>query len=130
MIPTLNFLQLLQDNNLGVLDEDLFWQELALGETGVYIADIGAPITRGSRITYNFEMYARGEDKVDGYQRLQAILAFMYQIYSTTCTLPPVPKYDALAVPKATIKPLSTITTVGLDAEDRNIYSISGQIIT
>lgn len=125
---TLSFLKLLQDNSLGVIDQDLFFQKLTLDKYGVYISDVGDPIARGSRTTQSFELYARGKTDVEGYQKLEAILDFMKQIYSTGCTLPPVPPISSKEYKNVTIKPLSTITNMGLDAKNRTIYVVQGQI--
>lgn len=125
---TLSFLKLLENNSLGVIDTDLFFQKLTLDKVGVYISDIGDPITRGSRTTQSFELYSRGKTDVEGYQKLEAILDFMKAVYSTACTLPPVPPISSKEYKNVTIKPLSTITNVGLDAKQRSIYVIQGQI--
>lgn len=38
---TLSLLKFIENNGLGVIDQDLFWQKLTLDKVGIYIADIG-----------------------------------------------------------------------------------------
>jgi len=126
---TLSFLKLLEDEGFGTIDVDLFFQKLTLDKTGIYIADIGDPISRGSRMTQSFELLARGNTDVDGYKNLVNILNWMKNNYSNVCSLPPVPPITATGYNNVTMLPLSTITNVGLDGNNRIIYSLQGQII-
>lgn len=126
---TLSFLKLLENNGFGTIDTDLFFQKLTLDKKGLYISNIGDPYTRGQRKTQSFELYARGINDVDGYKKLEDVLDFLQASYSTVCTLPPVPPITTKEYKNVTILPLSTITNVGLDANNRIIYSITGQII-
>jgi len=126
---TLSFLKLLEDNNFGLIDTDLFFQKLTLDKKGIYIADIGDGLTRGQRRTQSFELYARGKNDTDGYKQLSDILDFLRDSYSGVCELPPVPPISTKEYTNVTILPTSTITNVGLDANNRIIYSITGQII-
>lgn len=126
---TLSFLKLLEDNDFGVIDNDLFFQKLTLDKKGLYIADIGDSLTRGQRRTQSFELLARGNNDTDGYKMLSDILDFLRESYSEVCELPAVPPISSTEYTNVTILPTSTITNVGLDANNRIIYSITGQII-
>lgn len=130
---TLNLLKLLENNNLGEIDKDLFWQKLTLGNIGVYISSIGNPTERGNRQMYSFEMYSRGTTDVDGYKRLEAIVNFLNSSYDV-CTLPSVTiqtkdgDIEVDEVENITIMPCSTISNGGLDDNGRIIWTATGTI--
>ena len=44
-----SLLKFLEDNNLGKIDQDLFWEKIGLGKNGIYIASVGASQDRGMR---------------------------------------------------------------------------------
>lgn len=125
---TLSFLKLLEDEGFGTIDTDLFFQKLTLDKKGLYIADIGDPLSRGVRKTQSFELYARGSNDVDGYKKLVDLLDWMKEAYGTICNLPSVPPISTDEYSNVTIQPTSSITNVGLDANNRIIYSLTGQI--
>lgn len=126
---TLSFLKLLDDNNLGTIDTDLFFQKLTLDKEGVYIADIGDPVAKGSRDKQSYELLARGKTDVDGYKKLTEIRKFLIQHYSNICELPAVPPISDQGYSNVTLSKPSTITNVGLDSKNRIIYSMTGTII-
>jgi hypothetical protein len=126
---TLHLLQLLANNGLGTIDTDLFFQKEALDEVGVYITNIGDPSPRGQRTVQSYELLSRGEDDLDGGVKLDEIRDFLIASYSSVCELPVVPDLSAKVYKNVTITRPSTITSVGLDANNRMIYSIQGSII-
>lgn len=126
---TLSFLKLLEDNGFGEIDKDLFFQKLTLDKKGLYIADIGDPLTRGVRRSQSFELYARGNTDVWGYQTLTEVLDFLRESYSDVCELPSVPPITTDGYSNVVVQPTGSITNVGLDDNNRIIYSIQGQII-
>lgn len=126
---TLSFLKLLQDNGFGTIDTDLFFQKLTLDTKGLYIADIGDPVARHSRDTQSYELYARGNTDIDGYKKLKEVRKFLINNYSTICELPPVPPITTEVYTNVELSKPSTITNVGLDANNRIIYSMTGTII-
>lgn len=126
---TLSFLKLLEQEGFGTIDVDLFFQKLTLDKKGIYIADIGEPVAKGSRDTQSYELYARGIDDVDGYKKLLAIRRFLIREYSTICELPAVPPMTDDVYTNIELSKPSTITNVGLDDQNRIIYSMTGQII-
>jgi len=126
---TLSFLKLLETEGFGTIDTDLFFQKLTLDKKGVYIADIGNPVAKGSRDTQSYELLARGTSDVDGYQKLTAIRKYLVRNYSTICELPAVPPITDEAYTNVELSKPSTITNVGLDAQNRIIYSMTGTII-
>ena len=132
---TLSFLKLLEDNGFGTIDDDLLFQKLTLDKKGIYIADVGDPVARGNRDTQSYELLARGKTDVDGSYKLSQIRRYLINNYHTICELPEVSvKIDGenVTIPAYTNVELSkpsTITNVGLDAQNRIIYSMTGTII-
>lgn len=126
---TLSFLKLLEDEGFGIIDSDLFFQKLTLDRKGIYIADIGDPVEKGSRDTQSYELFARGANDVDGYKLLTEIRQFLIREYSNICELPAVPPISDDVYTNIELSRPSTITNVGLDDQNRIIYSMTGQII-
>lgn len=128
---TLSFLKLLEDEGFGTIDGDLFFQKLTLDKKGIYIADIGEPGQRHGRDTQSYEMLARGSSDValDGYKKLLAIRKFLITEYQNICELPAVPPITTEVYTNVELSKPSTITNVGLDANNRVIYSMTGTII-
>ena len=126
---TLSLLKLLENNNFGVIDEDLLFQKLTLDRKGIYIADIGDGLSRGVRRSQSFELLARGNNDIEGYQMLSDVLDFLKESYADVCELPAVPPITTSGYKNVVIQPTSSITNVGLDGKNRVIYSVTGQII-
>lgn len=122
---TLSLLKFIENNGLGVIDQNLFWQKLTLDKVGIYIADIGQTKERGGRNIVQFELYSRGDNDVDGYKRLQAILDLLNNNY-VVCNLPSVQNGSQVITEgfsNVTIMPPSSISNYGLDSQGRIIYS-------
>lgn len=127
---TLSLLKFIENNGLGVIDQDLFWQKLTLDKVGIYIADIGQTKERGGRNIVQFELYSRGNNDVDGYKRLQAILDLLNNNY-VVCSLPSVQNGSQVITEgfsNVTIMPPSSISNYGLDSQGRIIYSATGTL--
>lgn len=127
---TLSLLKFIENNGLGVIDQNLFWQKLTLDKVGIYIADIGQTKERGGRNIVQFELYSRGSDDVDGYKRLQAILDLLNNNY-VVCNLPSVQNGSQVITEgfsNVTIMPPSSISNYGLDSQGRIIYSATGTL--
>lgn len=126
---TLSFLKLLENEGFGTIDVDLFYQKLTLDKKGIYIADIGDVVGRHNRDVQSYEILSRGTDDVDGYKRLQEIREFLINEYSDICDLPAVPPITTKSYSNVELTKPSSITNVGLDAQNRIIYSITGSLI-
>lgn len=127
---TLSLLKFIENNGLGVIDQDLFWQKLTLDKVGIYIADIGQTKERGGRNVVQFELYSRGNNDVDGYKRLQAVLDLLNNNY-VACALPSVQSGSQTITEgfsNVTIMPPSSISNYGLDSQGRIIYSATGTL--
>lgn len=127
---TLSLLKFIENNGLGVIDQNLFWQKLTLDKVGIYIADIGQTKERGGRNIVQFELYSRGDNDVDGYKRLQAVLDLLNNNY-VVCALPSVQSGSGVITEgfsNVTIMPPSSISNYGLDSQGRIIYSATGTL--
>lgn len=126
---TLQLLKLLEDNDLGELDVDLFWQKLGAGKNGVYIVDIGEPREIGKMQSVMFELYSRDNDDVKAYERLDKIVAFLNGLYGKCCELPEFDIYPHKFDKKTVLMhKVSTISNVGEDANGRVVYSATGRV--
>lgn len=124
---TLALLQFLEDNGLGKIDEDLFWQNIGLDDEGVYITNIGQVQTRGTRRVQRYELYSRHSSKLEGLRKLEAIIDLINASYAV-CDLPAVPTYNLDSHHNITLLPLGTPTRVGEDANGRIVWSATGEI--
>jgi len=126
---TLSFLKLLEDEGFGTIDVDLFFQKLTLDKKGIYIADLGNVVPQGTRDVQGYELLARGSSDVDGYKKLTEIRNFLITNRHEICDLQAVPLITSKVYTNIDIEKPSTITNVGLDAQNRIIYSMTGSII-
>lgn len=126
---TLSLAKHLQDEGFGTIDVDIFYQKLTLDKKGVYIADIGESVGRHSRDSQGYEILSRGANDVSGYQILQDIRKYLINNYQDICELPPVPPITTESYENVHLTKPSSITNVGLDAQNRVIYSITGSIL-
>ena len=124
---TLSLLQYLEDNNIGTIDENMFWQNLGLDAEGLYIVNIGQAQNRGQRRVQRYEIYVRMERKDLGLKMLEEVIDLIDKSYGI-CDLPAVQDYVD-GYHNITLLPLSTPTRVGEDANGRVIWSASGSII-
>ena len=125
---TIALLQFLEDNGIGKIDQDMFWQNIELDAEGLYIVNIGQAQPRGTRRVQRYEIYVRNSSKLEGLKLLESVIALIDSSYSV-CELPAVPDYDVPAFGNITLMPLSTPTRVGEDANGRIIWSTAGNII-
>ena len=126
---TLALLKFIEDAGLGVIDTDLFWQNIGIDDDGVYIANIGQARVRGTRSVQRYEIYARDSSKINGLEKLEAISELINNSYGV-CVLPSAPIHGLNhSYNNVTLLPTSTPTRVGMDSNDRVLWSISGTII-
>lgn len=126
---TLSLLKLLEDEGFGTIDVDLFYQKLTLDKKGLYIADIGDSVGRHNRDAQSYEILSRGINDVDGYKKLNDVRKFLHDEWHTICELPAVPPVTNKIYENVELSKPSSITNVGLDAQNRVIYSITGTIL-
>ena len=125
---TIALLQFLEDNHIGTIDTDMFWQNIGLDAEGLYIVNIGQAQNRGSRRVQRYEIYVRNKSKLAGLKLLESVIELINNSYDV-CSLPAVPSAEVPAYNNITLMPLSTPTRVGEDANGRIIWSTSGNII-
>lgn len=126
---TLSLAKHLQDEGFGTIDVDIFYQKLTLDKKGIYIADIGESVGRFARDSQGYEILSRGTTDVSGYQILQDIRKYLINNYQDICELPAVPPITTESYTNVHLTKPSSITNVGLDAQNRVIYSITGSIL-
>lgn len=125
---TIALLKFLEDNLIGEIDKNMFWQNIGIDAEGLYIVNIGQAQTRGSRRVQRYEIYVRNKSKLEGLKLLESVIELINNSYNV-CSLPAVEKYKVPAYGNITLMPLSTPTRVGEDANGRIIWSTSGNII-
>lgn len=125
---TIALLQFLEDNGIGKIDQDMFWQNIGIDAEGLYIVNIGQVQNRGQRRVQRYEIYARNKSKLAGLKLLESVIELVNKSYGV-CALPEVKTYGVPAYSNVTLMPLSTPTRVGEDANGRIIWSTAGNII-
>lgn len=131
---TLRILKLLEENGFGTVDingtvstNGLFFEQMPQGKTGVAIFSRGAQMGHGMRLSQAFDLYSRGTDNVEGYQKLEDITELMSGSF-TVCTLPAIDDIDETGYTNCSIVPISNIENAGVDENDRVVYSMTAQI--
>ena len=131
---TLRILKLLEQNGFGTVDingtvktNGLYFEKMPQGKTGVAIFSRGAAMGRGLRTTQAFDLYSRGTNDVEGYQKLEEIAELMTESF-TVCTLPKITGIDETEYTNCSIVPISNIENAGQDENDRVLYVITAQI--
>lgn len=126
---TLNILQYLEDEGFGEIDESLFFEKLALGNTGIAIFSRGGEQPYGRRsATQAFDLYSRGTNDVTGMQALEDIRTHLSDSFGQVCTLPTT-EYSDEVYDKCRFVTIENIQNLGLDDNDRVIYRLGAQII-
>lgn len=124
---TLALLKYLEDNGLGTIDQDLFWEKLGLDRTGLYITSTGVSRNRGERRRQDYVIYSRGKTDVAGREKLELVHDLLNHSYEV-CELPAVPPALAEGFKNVTIMPPASISNTGVDANGRVIWSLAGTI--
>ena len=129
----LHLLKLLEDNNFGTIDTDLFFEEAPLDgqgkpKQGCWIVERGTSVNRFNTQTQNFDIYSRFSNKLTGYKKLEAILDFLQEAYGEVCELPAVPPYSSTVYENVRIEPTSSVENVGTDENNRIVRVISGVV--
>lgn len=131
---TLRILKLLEENGFGTVDIDgtiktngLYFEKFPQGRTGIAIFSRGAPMGKGLRLSQAFDLYSRGVNDVEGYQKLEQIADLMIDSL-TVCTLPEVEGIDETEYKNCSIIPVSFVENAGMDENDRVLYSMTAQI--
>lgn len=131
---TLRILKLLEQKGFGtmsittpVTEDGLYFESFPQDVTGVAIFSRGATMARGLRRTQAFDLYSRGENNVEGMQKLEKIQELMLDSF-VTCELPEIAGVDTTKYSSVNIVPVSSIENAGQDENDRVLYSITAQV--
>lgn len=131
---TLRILKLLEQAGHGTIDINgtrktagLYFEKLPQGKTGVAIFSRGAEMGHGKRYAQAFDLYSRGVNDVEGYQKLESIISTLEDAY-TACNLPVVANIDEEDYTNVSITMISNIENVGQDENDRVLYSVTAQV--
>lgn len=130
---TLHLLKLLEDEGFGVIDTNLFWEEVPLDSNGdpldgVWIVTRGTEISRTNVGQQAFDIYARYANKLTTAGKLEDILNYLQEAYGEVCELPDVPPYSASVYSNVRIEPVSSVENVGTDENEKIVKLISGII--
>jgi hypothetical protein len=126
---TLHLLQFLQDNGLGTIEEDLFYEKLPLDKAGVAIISRGGPLFRArNRAVAAFDFYSRGENDLLGADKLEKIWQLFVEEYQV-CDLPIVPGKSNKQYTRVYITPVSNIENLGQDETDRLVFRLSCEAV-
>ena len=127
----LHILKLLENENFGTIDTDLFFEDVLLDSAGkpkqgVWIVERGTDISRLTHQTQNFDIYSRYTNKLTGYKKLESILGFLQEAYGEVCELPTVPPYSTAEYNNVRIEPTSSVENAGVDENGKVVRVISG----
>jgi len=124
---TLHLLQLLADNNFGVIDKTLFWEKLPIDGHGVAIYSRGGPMPARGKMILSIDFYSRGSNDLLGADKLEKIHQF-FENHMFICDLPEISGKSVKKYRKVHITPESNIENLGQDETDRLIFRSSYQI--
>ena len=130
---TLHIAKLLEDEGFGIIDQDLFWEEMPLDSNGnardgIWIVTRGSELSRNGTRTQDFDIYSRSSNKITGSKKLEDILEYISESYDDICELPTVPPYSLTLYYDVRITPVSGIENVGSDEQDKVVRVISGEV--
>lgn len=122
---TLHILQLLEDEDFGTIDTDLFWEKLPLDKNGVAILSRGSELNRQTSKIQAFDLYSRGVNDLLGADKLEKIWEYFTRLQ--VCTLPTTEKSNKLY--KGVRFAPGSIENLGLDETDRLVFRMSCEVV-
>lgn len=130
---SLHIAKWLEDEGFGTLDQDIFWEEVALDPNGkpydgIWVVTRGSALNRFNTTTQQFDIYSRYANKLTGSLKLEQILEKIMEAYGDVCTLPTVPPYSLTIYDNVRLRPVSGIENVGSDAQDKIVRVISAEV--
>lgn len=129
---TLHIAKLLEVEGFGTLDQDIFWEEVALNaqgnaKDGIWVVSLAPQVDRFS-LRQSFEIYSRYSNKVTGAQKLEKVLEFLQEAYGSVCTLPKAPPHSNAEYINVRIKPTSGVQSIGKDENNKIVRVIGGEV--
>lgn len=130
---SLHIAKQLADQGFGTLDQDIFWEENPLDESGepkdgVWVLSRGSAVDRFHVKTQAFDIYSRYTDKIQGSKKLEDILLYLQEAFGEVCELPEVPPYSNISYSNVRITPSSSVENVGTDENGKIVRLISGSV--
>ncbi|HUH57786.1 MAG TPA: hypothetical protein VL020_04660 [Pseudomonadales bacterium] len=137
---TLSIGKLLENNGFGKLlvlgtetNPSIFVEQITIGtnnqsRNGLWLESRGYPVSRGTRTTSIFDIYARTTSPFLSYNKLEDVLTYLKNSYGEVCDLPVIAGVDTKQYINVAIQPTSNIENVGQDAEGRMVFVISAQV--
>lgn len=126
---TLHILQLLEDNSLGTIGTDLFWEDMPLDKNGVAIYSRGGTLFRGrNKAIQAFDLYSRGTSAPQAADRLEKIWEYFVDNY-VVCDLPIVENVSEKLYRKARFTPIANVENLGKDETDRLLFRLSMEVV-
>jgi hypothetical protein len=130
----LRILKLLEENGFGTIDVNgtiktngLYFEKMPQGATGIAIFSRGAQMDRALRPYLDFDLYSRGVNDVEGYQKLEQIAQLMRSSF-TVCSLPVLDGIDETVYTHCSIMPIGNIENAASDENDRVLYVMTSTI--
>jgi hypothetical protein len=122
----------LEQEGFGILDTDIFWEDMPVDNSGKPKDGIWV-VTRASSDdrftnTQQIDIYTRYKNKLTGAQVLESILTRIKEAYGDVCTLPSVEPYSYNQYYDVIMTPVSSIDNVGTDEQGKVVRSISMEI--
>ena len=123
----------LEEEGFGILDEDIFWEEVPLDANGkplngIWVVTRGSALSRFNTTVQAFDIYSRYANKITGALQLEQILERIKEAYGDVCTLPTVPPYSLTNYDNVRLRPVSGIENVGSDEQDKIVRVISAEV--
>ena len=137
---TLAIGKLLENEGFGKLlvlgsetNPSIFVEQITLGKdnnsrNGLWLESRGFPVSRGTRTTSAFDIYARTTSPFLSYSKLEDVLSYLQKAYGTVCDLPVITGVSTKQYVNVTIQPTGTIENVGQDSEGRMVFVMSAQV--
>lgn len=123
---TLHLLQLLEDNGYGVINDSLFENLIPSGKTGVSIVSVSGNTGLGRRnSSITVDLYSRGENNIDGHDKLDRIRLFFSDKYGELCKLPKLKGLSDIEYSNVTVTNIGNVDTLPPDENNRNLYRLS-----
>lgn len=123
---TLHILKHLADNDLGTLQQDLFWEKLPLDKMGVNIMSRGGLMSSRWQAKQAFDLYCRDKNDLKAADRLERIRYFL--LSQNPCELPIVEGKSNKIYKNVRFVVISNVENLGLDETDRLLFRLSCEV--
>lgn len=126
-----NIAQLLENNGLGVIDEDLFYTVIPYEKEGISLIERGGSNNQGI-INQSFDLYARYNNGNFARNRIAEIQKFFCNSCSI-CSLPEVENCTGCIMPEhigsVTIRVVGALESLGRDENNNFLFRLALEVI-